>query len=294
MKNQVLHTVWCNISGVNEGELWDWSLLGVKGLILREPPLACPSVLQGTACPQALRFVFSQSMQHARKNWGESVTPPPTPHVSFWPAPVPPHAAKSKGEPAGYPKEILFCRLPFLLGMAGLRNVFHILFSPQSLASSSNKRNRTCASRGCTTRGKPTEKATIECEPTNHTSGFQFPFESAFITKLVPRAFSVWWRGGKPNPRRPWERDCVYDAKLKKFKRCVHSPHLFKLRPGPNSVLHMPSRMQISKTHCFPSYPFDSGHVKYGVWPMPKKYLTLSRLLCSCTRIKPPPLHLAY
>ena len=32
MKNQVLHTVWCNISGETAGEIWTWSLLGVKGL----------------------------------------------------------------------------------------------------------------------------------------------------------------------------------------------------------------------------------------------------------------------
>ena len=32
MKSQVLHTVWCNISGEAAGEIWTWSLLGVKGL----------------------------------------------------------------------------------------------------------------------------------------------------------------------------------------------------------------------------------------------------------------------
>ena len=32
MKSQVLHTVWCNISGEAAGEIWNWSLLGVKGL----------------------------------------------------------------------------------------------------------------------------------------------------------------------------------------------------------------------------------------------------------------------
>ena len=33
MKSQVLHyAVWCNISGEAAGEIWDWSLLGVKGL----------------------------------------------------------------------------------------------------------------------------------------------------------------------------------------------------------------------------------------------------------------------
>ena len=32
MKRQVLHTVWCNISGEAAGEIWNWLLLGVKGL----------------------------------------------------------------------------------------------------------------------------------------------------------------------------------------------------------------------------------------------------------------------
>ena len=32
MKNQVLHTVSCNISGETVGEIRDLSLLGVKGL----------------------------------------------------------------------------------------------------------------------------------------------------------------------------------------------------------------------------------------------------------------------
>ena len=34
MKSQVLHTVWCDISGEAAGEIWHWSLLGVKGLSL--------------------------------------------------------------------------------------------------------------------------------------------------------------------------------------------------------------------------------------------------------------------
>ena len=33
MKTQVLHSVWCNISGEAAGEIWHWSLLGVKGLM---------------------------------------------------------------------------------------------------------------------------------------------------------------------------------------------------------------------------------------------------------------------
>ena len=33
MKSQVLHTVWCSISGEAAGEIWTWSLLGVKWLM---------------------------------------------------------------------------------------------------------------------------------------------------------------------------------------------------------------------------------------------------------------------
>ena len=32
MKSQVLHTVWCHISCEAAGEIWHWSLSGVKGL----------------------------------------------------------------------------------------------------------------------------------------------------------------------------------------------------------------------------------------------------------------------
>ena len=32
MQSQVLHTVWCNISGQAAGEIQNWSVLGVKGL----------------------------------------------------------------------------------------------------------------------------------------------------------------------------------------------------------------------------------------------------------------------
>ena len=32
MKIKVLHTVWCNNTGEAEGEIWHWSLMGVKGL----------------------------------------------------------------------------------------------------------------------------------------------------------------------------------------------------------------------------------------------------------------------
>ena len=34
MKSQVLHTVWCNISCEAAGEIWHWSLSGLKGLTM--------------------------------------------------------------------------------------------------------------------------------------------------------------------------------------------------------------------------------------------------------------------
>ena len=49
MKSQVLHTMWCNISGEAAGEIWKWSLLGVKGLKWWGSPswkAPCPSVGQ--------------------------------------------------------------------------------------------------------------------------------------------------------------------------------------------------------------------------------------------------------
>ena len=36
MKSKVLHTVWCNIPGEAAGEIWNWSLLGLKGLKIDE------------------------------------------------------------------------------------------------------------------------------------------------------------------------------------------------------------------------------------------------------------------
>ena len=53
MKRHVLHTVWCNISGEAAGEIWKWSLLGVKGLKLdlaaahQEKRPGHPASLQG-------------------------------------------------------------------------------------------------------------------------------------------------------------------------------------------------------------------------------------------------------
>ena len=44
-KRRVLHTVWCNISGEAAGKIWNWSLLGVKGLNVRQSGSICLSSL---------------------------------------------------------------------------------------------------------------------------------------------------------------------------------------------------------------------------------------------------------
>ena len=41
MKGQVLHTGWCFISGEAAGEIWNWSLLRVKGKMLICVPALC-------------------------------------------------------------------------------------------------------------------------------------------------------------------------------------------------------------------------------------------------------------
>ena len=51
MKSQVLHTLWPNISGEAAGETWNWSLLGVKGLMnfgsffIRQTSLSTESII---------------------------------------------------------------------------------------------------------------------------------------------------------------------------------------------------------------------------------------------------------
>ena len=42
MKSQVPHTVWCYISCEAAGEIWSWSLLGVKGLSWESAVIVCP------------------------------------------------------------------------------------------------------------------------------------------------------------------------------------------------------------------------------------------------------------
>ena len=68
MKSQVLHTVWCNISGEAAGEFWHWSLLGVKGL--RVKTLSSNRSVQGLSWTtnfslQFLRFLDSTVVKSA-------------------------------------------------------------------------------------------------------------------------------------------------------------------------------------------------------------------------------------
>ena len=60
MKTQVLHNVWCDVSGEAAGNIWIWSLLGVKGLANVLTPYI-------ESLPRSLR-VFRQ----ATKLWGAS------------------------------------------------------------------------------------------------------------------------------------------------------------------------------------------------------------------------------
>ena len=51
MKSQVLHTVWSNISGEAVGGIWNWSLVGVKGLTMTLQPLNGSSLLRSAISP---------------------------------------------------------------------------------------------------------------------------------------------------------------------------------------------------------------------------------------------------
>ena len=69
MKSHVLHTMWCNISGEAEREIWKLSLLGVKGFnsFLCFPSLRCLSPVQ--AWPIASRSTWTRP---ASPSWAPS------------------------------------------------------------------------------------------------------------------------------------------------------------------------------------------------------------------------------
>ena len=54
MKGQVLHTVWCKISGEAAGEIWNWSLLGVQGLMVYLGGIVVLTLSVGMAWPSPL------------------------------------------------------------------------------------------------------------------------------------------------------------------------------------------------------------------------------------------------
>ena len=97
MKSQVLHTVWCNISGGAAGEIRNWSLLGVKGLNSTAPKhwgprlvlvtnLNCILMKAGFTCRSRCDlpananafFLIPPFHQEGHIFWWESVQPNPT------------------------------------------------------------------------------------------------------------------------------------------------------------------------------------------------------------------------
>ena len=67
MKSQVLYTVWCNISGEAAGEVWFWSLLGVKGsnVVFH---------MRRIECKLAKRIVFAH-LHSIRRMWNTTFEP---------------------------------------------------------------------------------------------------------------------------------------------------------------------------------------------------------------------------
>ena len=75
MKSQVLHTVWCHISGEAAGEIWSWPLLGVKGLniyllftfkITWDSNTGCVTLKGHSRTPSQLRFFLILCIQIER------------------------------------------------------------------------------------------------------------------------------------------------------------------------------------------------------------------------------------
>ena len=75
MKSQAFYTVWCYISGEAEGEIWNWSLLGVKGL---EGWLLSSQTVVSTVRKRAHAGAYSVSFRlgNARTTAMDMQTPP--------------------------------------------------------------------------------------------------------------------------------------------------------------------------------------------------------------------------
>ena len=65
LKRQVLHTVWCNISGEAAGEIWTWSLLGVKGL---SPGQTVPQLHRSCELGLSWEYLLARTLDKGRKD----------------------------------------------------------------------------------------------------------------------------------------------------------------------------------------------------------------------------------
>ena len=68
MVNQVLHTVWCNITGEAAGEIWHWSLLGGKGLTC-SALAGCSSLTQRSQWSKISRSKWWTTICWAETTW---------------------------------------------------------------------------------------------------------------------------------------------------------------------------------------------------------------------------------
>ena len=73
MKGQVLHTVWCNIAGEAAGEIWNWLLLGVKGLrLVYTFDFSCDFAYKTQATPRGFQSRNAATKyRQVSRNWKE-------------------------------------------------------------------------------------------------------------------------------------------------------------------------------------------------------------------------------
>ena len=112
MKSQILHTVWCNISGDAAGEIWSWSLLGVKGLVMFDEVRSWPSVHEAR-----IPWELARGCRHGRSaNFVVVLIASGPVHYDYyepgWPRSCPPTLCKNprrvpmrKGRPEIFTKE---------------------------------------------------------------------------------------------------------------------------------------------------------------------------------------------
>ena len=82
MKSQLLHTLWCNITGEATGESWTWSLLGVKGL--KDSIFGIPLVEHGPGHPYL--GILTQSSSSPPDSGPTRTTSVPAPPLCSFPA----------------------------------------------------------------------------------------------------------------------------------------------------------------------------------------------------------------